>query len=736
MGKTRIAIRLAAHLQQRGAYRDGVAFVDLRDVKDVTWVPERILQDARVQIVSAEGADLLATVRSRLQGNQMLLVLDNCDEIAADLGDVIGELLDACPGVRVLATSRTTFELPGEYQFPLMPLHAPYPDGDDEGSDSSAMTLFATRALAVDPNFDLDQHRQAVARICHRLGGFPLLVEIITSKLRLFTVPQLEARLDEVFGDRWSVATRTRTHRTTFRAVMDLSWRLCTPAERRAWQRLSVFRGGVSLEAAEAVLGADSGTEESELVEDTEVVLDGLIRQSLLVRDAASDQPRFRLLEPIQQVGADKLRVACARDRTREAHAAWCEHFVAQAAAQWYGPQEARWLRTVHAELPNLRAALDWCASSGNPARGIRIVTDLLGVRVPFRDGTLREWRHHLQRMLALYDTRDQLWVAGMAQCAIVAVCQGSRDAAPLLQQLRDTVAQDDPHLAYAEAVYATYGSSSESSSMDSVTLTRRAVRLLRGQTGVADGDLAMATMWTAIAAGTFGDPTEGERATSRFLVEAEQAGAPWHLSWAQWVRAVYLLQQRGDHEQARALLHQSLPAQRSLDDYWGPIWWVAVSAWLATACGQHVRAAELTGATDRVMHLTGIQLHNLRGNGDLHRSSQEQVRQAMDADTYEAAYRRGGAVPDYATAIALALEETTLDDFSKRAGTLLLTPREQEVAQLVVDGLTNAEIAARSGVSEKTIKTHVSNILHKLGCSRRQDVKAKLQELTTQRPR
>ncbi|WP_232665832.1 helix-turn-helix transcriptional regulator [Pseudonocardia sp. TRM90224] len=737
VGKTRVATRVAHDLRHHQRFPDGVVLVDLRGVDNPEWIPDRIVQDAGMHTVSA--VDSMTLLQQRLRDAQLLLVLDNCEQVAADVGDVIGVLLDSCPGVRVLATSRTTLELPGEHQYPLLPLAAPHPDSPefDENPLPEALVLFADRAAAVDPGFDLQDNRIAVARICHRLGGFPLLIEIITSKLRMFSVPQLEQRLDNVFGARWSTVTRTG-YRTTFCGVMDLSWNLCSPAERLVWQRLSVFAGGVTLEAAEAVVSdtaPDTGSD-GVAAEDVELILDGLIRQSLLTRDAASRRPRFRVLEPIRQVGADALTAAGEQDLVRERHSAWCARFLAEAAEHWCGPEEVAWLDAVHAELPNVRAAMDWCASSGDTERGIRIGADLIRVRVPFRDGTLQEWRSHLQRMVELHPRRDRVLLLGLTQCAWVAVCQGSAEATDLLDRARDvereleggaSAATVDPHLAYAETAYATFVLGDPAAA----DLAARARRLMRASG--AEGDACMATMWWAIASSLFADPAVSDEATRTHLEEATGRQGAWHLSWAQWTRAVHLLLRKGEIEPAGELLHQSLPVQREIGDYWGPIWWVAFASWLASARGDHLRAAELCGATERVMELTGIMLNNLRGNGDQHQRCLQLASEALGEPLCKAAYRRGLAVPDYGTAIALALGEISLTDgpagSEPHVARNVLTPREYEVA-LLVGQRTNDEIAAALQVSVTTVKTHVTQILQKLGCRRRRQVPDALQRL------
>lgn len=727
VGKTRLAIRVAAILDQQQAFRHGVAFVNLREVTDPAWIPERIATDAGMPAVS-DAADPITALQERLHDKDMLLVLDNCEHLADDIGDVAGALLDTCGQLRLLATSRRALEVPGESQYPVTPLSAPHPDSpfwQDSQRIPESMTLFEDRAKKVRPEFSIEDHRQVVARICYQLAGIPLLIEIVTARLRMYTPEDILRFLYKAFGTRWEVGSRwevgRRGYRSSFRGTMELSWQLLSVPERAAFQRLSVFHGGLCLEAAEYVL-ADGDTIRRE---DVEPLLDALLLHSLAVvdDDHGSQQPRWKMLGPIQQVAAAHLEESGEQDEVRERHAAWCAEFVGRAAQQWCGPEEIAWLRAVHADLSNVRAALDWCETTGTAARGLQMMMNVFRCRVPFLDGTLREWRYHLQRMLRLYPDRDQLHVAGLAQLVLVAVCQGSADASGMLQELREAATPDDPMLVFAEGVFATYGHGADT---NSVAITERARRLMTGHPDLARGDAGMATMFAAIAAATYGTPSEAERATQTYLDDAQDSGAPWHISWADWTAAMYALRS-GDYQRARILLHRSLPAQRLFGDRWGPIWWVANAAWEAAGSGEYLRAAQLIGATDQLMHITGIDLTGMRGNGDLHRTSQQQARTALGDQAYHDAYSLGRTV-DYPTAIALALGETTLAKQDNGGGTPL-TPQELRVARLIAKGLSNDNIASELTVSIATVKTHVSKVLDKLGnLTGRNEVPAALQ--------
>lgn len=728
VGKTRAAMRVGLELDDH--LDEGTVLVELRsiDEHDPDHVAQRIAADAGVLTVTSAGEDAEALVAA-LAGRQMLLILDNAEHLAEPVAEVVSLLLDHCPQLRLVVTSRAALDVPGEQQYPLPPLAAPDPDSSDWSPDemATAVQLFRERARQVQPTFVVsttDKHA-IIARMCHRLGGFPLLIEIVAAKARLFSMEQIEQRLDNVFQSRWSLRSRRASWASTFSGVMSLSWQLCSPAEQAAWRRLSVFDSGFTVSAA-----ADVITDEETLPADAvDEVLDSLVRQSL-VHHRGED--RLMLLEPIRQAGWSQLTDAGEVQATRCAHSQWTLAWVHEAAQHWCGPDELAWLDAVHTELANVRSALGFFAEQGQLDQGAHLLAAVTRTRTPFRDGTMREWRQQLQRLLAAheYTTSTRGWSIACAHSGWIGVCQGDPTAAEVIASARaaaDAAGRPDALVEYAEAVYAVFGRGSAEAINQLQTLRQRLLGLQRPA-----GDLAMITMWWAIASTSFGAIDHADEATDTFLREAEDTGAPWHITWAQWARAVYLIR-IGEHTDARKLLHTALPVQRTAGDYWGPIWWVAAAAWITHGEGRPRRTAELLGATDRVMELTGVRILGLRGIDERYHAAADYAATALGTRRYDAAYQAGRAIPDYGTACDLAGEAITLtppEENTSRATAGVLSQRESEVAELVATGLTNKEIAQQLVVAQATVKNQVASLLTKLNCSHRGQVQHALQEI------
>lgn len=723
VGKTRLAVRLATDLSEAFA---SVVSVDLRGVDDPDRIAERIA-DAAGALTVADTKDDVESLVHQLADQHMLLVCDNAEQVADGLADVVGGLLDLCPYLRVLVTSRSTLEVPGEQQVPLTGLTAPHPECSDWPTRvvPEAVELFRQRARAIDPGFTLATAGKiaTVGRICNRLAGFPLLVEIVAARARMYSVEQLEARLDEVFQSRWG-ARRSRTgYGTTFRSVMQMSWELCSEEQQAAWRRLAVFADGFTVQAAMEVC-CDNDILPPEEIDN---VLDALVRQSLVT---PAGDGRLSLLEPIRHAGWDQLVHAGEVETLRQAHARWILAFTHEASVQWCGPDEVAWLDALRAELPNVRAALSFYAEQGDLDSAAHLLAGVTRTRVPFRDGTLREWRNQLDRLLRAHETAssERGWTIGCAHAGWIAVCQGSPEAADIIASARragDRAGTAEPLVDYAEAVYATFGEGNPRAIDQWDQVRQGLLRLDRPA-----GDFAMTEMWWAIASAAFGSLEDGQYATEQFLADAYNIGAAWHITWAEWTRAIYLLRIE-DYENAELLLHSSLPVQRDVGDHWGPIWWVACAAWIAMSRNQPERAAELAGATDRVMELTGIAITGLKGLADRHHAAKDYACVRLGQQRYDTVYQAGRTIPDYSTACALALGEITVappaDEVSARRdlpGLLAtLTEREREVAELLRQRATNAEIAEHFCVSATTVKSHVQHVLRKLGCATRYQV-------------
>jgi predicted ATPase/DNA-binding SARP family transcriptional activator len=361
-GKTRLAQELAA------PGREGVRWVELAPLGDPVDVPRAVLaavgaREAGLMERGVRPADPLERLRSALASKRLLLVLDNCEHLVEAAARLVDALLAACPELRVLATSREPLGVPGESLWPVPPLDEP-----------SAVRLFLDRATAVRPHFaPAGGSAAAVAKVCRRLDGMPLAIELAAARLRSLTVEQVLERLD----DRFSLLTggsRTALPRhQTLRAVVDWSWDLLDEPERVLLRRLSVFAGGATLEAAEEVCGG-RGLPGAAVLD----VLARLVDRSLL--EAVAAEPgtmRYRLLETVRAYGLERLAEAGEETAIRRAHA---ERFLAlaeRAEPELRGHDQLAWLARLNAEHDNLLAGLRWAVDAGEAELAQRLVLSL-----------------------------------------------------------------------------------------------------------------------------------------------------------------------------------------------------------------------------------------------------------------------------------------------------------------------------------------------------------------------
>ncbi|MFJ4013750.1 BTAD domain-containing putative transcriptional regulator [Streptomyces sp. NPDC090026] len=365
-GKTRLSQEAAEALGDR--WPDGVWMAELAPVDDPAALPEAVLTalGGRRTVLRGAGAqelraadrhadDALHRLAEHCSGRRMLLLLDNCEHLVEAAALLAQRLLEDCPGLAVLATSREPLGVPGELLRPVDPL-----------PDPVAVRLFADRGAAVRPGFRADADKataRAVAEICRRLDGLPLAVELAAARLRMLTPRQIADRLDDRFR---LLTTGNRTalpRQQTLRAVVDWSWDLLTAPERAVLRRLSVFAGGCALAAAETVCGdsADPAETEAGPVAGTEVAgfVGALVDKSLVVAEPDDGGAmRYRLLETVAEYAADRLDEAGERAAAERRHLVYHRELARTADPVLRGPEQHRALALFRREYENLRAAL------------------------------------------------------------------------------------------------------------------------------------------------------------------------------------------------------------------------------------------------------------------------------------------------------------------------------------------------------------------------------------------
>ncbi len=409
VGKTRLALRLADGVRDAGdaggaRVADGVRFVALAPLADPALVPQAVA--AALDVPEAPGRALALTLADALRPRCLLLVLDNCEHLVAACARLADDLLGACPRLTILATSREALGIAGETVWPVPPLALPGRGALpplEAAARSEAVALFVDRARAVTPDFALTAGTAPpVARICARLDGLPLAIELAAARVRVLPVEQLLQHLEDRFRLLTGGSRTALPRQQTLRAAVDWSYALLTAGERALFERLSVFAGGFTLEAAELVGG--DGLEPPAVLDR----LTRLVDQSLVVAEGQPDgAARYRLLETLRQYAGEQLAARDEAGAVRAAHARCYLDFAAAAARELRRGEQLAWFARLDREHDNVRAALRWCAERGQAGdaaaaeRGLRVAA-ALGDFYWFVRGHFREGRAWLEALLAL----------------------------------------------------------------------------------------------------------------------------------------------------------------------------------------------------------------------------------------------------------------------------------------------------------------------------------------------
>lgn len=407
-GKTRLALQVAAGLLH--TFPDGVWLIELAPLSDPMLIPHLVASTLGLR--EQPGRPIIETISDFLRSRQLLLLLDNCEHLIEACARFAEALLRACPNLRILATSREAINITGERAWNVPTLSvpdlrqisqtaansAPIQGGRADHGLASTLTryeaiqLFVDRAQAVHPAFTLtDQNAWTVAQICYRLDGIPLAIELAAARLKALALEQVAARLDDRFS-LLTVGSRTALPRhQTLRATIDWSHDLLTPAEQTLFRRLSVFSGGWTIEAAEAVCGDEGSGMELDL-------LAHLVDKSLVIMEEHGGETRYHLLETIRQYARVKLSESGEAASIHQRH---LEFFVAlanQAAPELRRAAQLEWLARLEVEHDNLRAALEFSLENDETLAALTIAGSLY--RFWYLHGYWREGRDWIERAL------------------------------------------------------------------------------------------------------------------------------------------------------------------------------------------------------------------------------------------------------------------------------------------------------------------------------------------------
>jgi predicted ATPase/DNA-binding SARP family transcriptional activator len=686
-GKTRLGLQVAADLLDE--FADGVFFVDVAPIRDPELVVPTIAQALGVREV--EGRPLGERLKEYLREKQLLLLLDNFEQIVA-AAQLVAELLSGAPRLKVLVTSRAVLRLRGEHDFPVPPLALPdrrHLPGRELLSQYAAVALFIQRAVAAQPEFAVtNENAPAVAEICHRLDGLPLAIELAAARARLLTPEALLSRLGRRLPLLTGGARDLPERQQTLRAAIGWSCDLLAEGEQRLFRRLSVFVGGCSLEAAEAVCRAE-GDPPIDLLEG----IGSLVEQSLLrqqepgegvgtgepvfgraadsergggrpssrspglvgARSATASEPgqawepRFGMLETIREFGRERLAASGEEELIRRQHALF---FLTLAEQQ--DARDAGW-ELLDREYDNLRAALEWWGEQEDGTVALRLAGAMTN---PWLGrGRLTEGRQHLARVLSRENTQEP--TAARARALNLAGMLAGASGDYLLEQQihqeclaiwrrlgdKDRIAGSLLHLAYA-ARHMCDDARARTLFEESVVVAQETgdksvlayVLVFGGHIVVAQGDHGVARSYL-----------------ERGLALSQELGSKLYAAMAHGALAL-VERAQGNFVSAGTRLRESL-ALHWASGFHRFIPNVLISiAGLAAVQGQGERAARLFGAAETVCKT--MEVHFPVGEREEYERDVAVARSGLGETEFAAAWAEGRAMP-LAQAVAFALEET-----------------------------------------------------------------------------
>jgi len=720
-GKSRLAVEVAYGV--RDQYPDGVWLVELAPLSEPSLVDNAVA--AVLGVRERAGQSLRDCLLAFLQPKVLLLVLDNCEHLVEACAHLTDALLRTCPGLRILATSREPLHTSAEVTWRVPPLAAP--DGQriltvDELVAYSAVQLFVTRAQAVRPDFSLGPETAAgIARVCARLEGMPLALELAAARTRALGISQIAARLDEDFRILVGGSRTAHSRQQTLEATLEWSHRLLTDDEPVLFRRLSVFAGGFDLNAAEQVCRGDD-------IDATEVldVLTRLVDKSLVVAEERAGHARYRMLEPIRQYARSRLAEAGEDVSARRQHAAYFRALAERAEPELWGPDQATWLARLEQDHGNLRAALSWYHESAEDAEAERRFAVALS-RFWHTRGELAEGRIWLQRALeapACGATRGL--ATALTWEATFAHHQGDLDEAVAVGERAVTASRELGEPLILGLALVTLGDNLTRPGDEdrAIAVIEEGLEIVRGIGDRAGPSQAIGLGLLGTALRIRGDLDRAADVLEDGVTLSRAVGNKWALGICLQDLA-HVERERGANQRAAALFTECMAAAQDISDSRRVAECLEGFAELAAQSGTYEPAARLLGSAHLVRETNGSTVEPV----DLPMSDScvAATRSALGEVGFAGAWASGQAAP-LERIIDEALAGTAREPTRPTTGSPPSTPlsaREWEVVRLVARGLTNPQIAEQLVISRRTVDRHVSNILNKLGFTSRGQVAA-----------
>ena len=759
VGKTRLALRVARDLL--ADFTGGVWLAELGPLNGPDLVPSVI--GLAVGVRQQPGQAMVDTLANVFGNDSVLIVLDNCEHLVGACAALAERLLRTCPALSVLATSREPLGVPGEIIWPMPSLSLPpaarRPPALDEVVACDAVKLFVERATAAQPRFVLNEgNAELIVRICRRLDGLPLAIELAAARLRVLSPVEIAERLENRFALLTGGARTAPARQQTLRATVNWSIDMLSEPDCRLFARLSVFPASFSIQAVEAVCADEPGA-----VLDA---LSSLVNRSLVITESGRDgETRYRLLETLRALAAEHLAASGQAEQVHQRHAEWFADQAARAELEFYGPHQGHWLRWVEREHDDLRKAVDWAIEGGDATSALRTAS-----ACSWSWGLHMRWsesRALLQRVLSMSGALRPTALRGRALLGLgeVSAFLGDLDAAQACFEETTAIGLEiaDERLAMEgrgarQLVFQFLG--------DFTSLEAEAVHILEfaRRTGYTWAEIRELETLAHVAA------SRGNRdQAAAYLTDGERlarsTGDIWSL--ARVLEALGdVRRSAGEHPRAGSLYResQSLFAELGLGPYPGVIHnlgYVALAAAEPWAAAEHFgeamdlfrRVGDWRGAAECVIGfgcvlsasgLTGeaVRLFSA-GQAALaalgtqlwpsNRRDYERwlanARNRLADSTFADAWAAGRKLTLESAIAACAAGHVTSPH---RAATPVspLTAREREVASLVAKGLSNRQVAKALVVTEKTAANHLQRVLDKLDLHSRAQLAARATEL------